>query len=44
MEPQQFDLTKPIVINVKKEEEKKISRGLRDFQVSGRKASKVTPA
>jgi hypothetical protein len=42
MEQQEFDLTKPVVINVKKKKKRKYSRGLKDVQVAGRRAGKIS--
>ena len=41
-DPQLIDLTQPNVINVKKKKKRKYSRGLKDFQVAGRRSSKIT--
>ena len=42
MAEQPIDLTKPVVINVKKKKKRKYSRDLKDFQVAGRRSSKIT--
>jgi hypothetical protein len=43
MENQTLDLMQPIVINVKKKNKKrKYSRGLKEFQVSGRRVTRTT--
>lgn len=42
MEQQPLDLSKPIVINVKKKKKRKYSGGLKDMQLAGRRMSKVS--
>jgi hypothetical protein len=42
MEQEPLDLSKPIVIKVKKQKKKKYSSGLKDVQVIGRRMSKVS--
>ena len=41
MDVEPLDLTKPIVIDVKKKKKRKYSRGLKDIQVAGRRSSKI---
>jgi len=41
-DPQLIDLTQPNVISVKKKKKRKYSRGLKDFQVAGRRSSKIS--
>src|SRR5450432_1476705 len=41
MDEQPLDLTKPVVIDVKKKKKRKYSRGLKDVQVAGRRSSKI---
>ena len=38
-DPPLIDLNKPTVISVKKKKKRKYSRGLKDFQVAGRRSS-----
>jgi hypothetical protein len=42
MEPQDIDLSKPVVFNAKKKKKRKYSRGLKGVQVAGRRAGKIS--